>query len=481
MFKVPWEDERRFTGLEIGSGYVKLAQGQYFKGSRKIVKLIVKKLASHSEEDIIKVLKTIVAELKGHLEHLAICIPRHKVTVRFLRFPTLNEKEIAGMVRLQSAKELPFAKEEIVSNYLVTERTKDGYAKVALVIVHLDVIRGYLDVLQKAGIEPERATFSSEAVRAWQAAVFSRGKLSQPFLLIDLDSDNTDIIIFANSHLAFTRGLGLGVTQLQERPDLKNKLAEEIKRTLASYAEAKKVSKIFFVQPNETIEGLKAFLEQSLNLPCEVLAPLNNLTCQKEVSFQQKSLGPSLLRVLGMALDTREHKLNLLPLPLRKKQEFKWRRKRLYKTVMLFLGIVLLGLLIFAKKIYEQQLRIFYLDREIEKTAPFAMNAESMLKKIELIENRRRVERSVVDVLRQLHSITPGSISLSNFSYAEYGDEDSIVILQGVSTSMSEIFTFINTLEQSAYFKNVQLIYVSGKRAKVGAATDFKIECTVEE
>lgn len=483
MFKISWEDERKFTGLEIEGGYVKLAQAQNFKGSRKLVRLIVKKLASRSEKALASALSSITDELKGHIEHLSICIPRHKVTVRFLRFPTVNEKEIAGMVRLQSAKELPFSKEEIVSDYLITERTKDGYAKVALVIAHLDIIKGYLGILKKANLEPERLTLSTEAVGTWYREVLGR-RPKGPSLLIDIDNDNTDIVIFSNSHLSFTRGLNLGSAQLQERADLRNKLAEEIRRTMEGYGGqegAKKIERILLGGAGEAVEGLKPFLEQELNLPCQSVAALKNLSCQKRISSSQYKPEASLLRVLGMALDAGGRKLNLLPESLREKHEIKWKKKRVYKTFALLVGIMLLGLLVFAKKIHDRQLHIFYLDREIGQTAPFATGVESILEKIELIESRRKIEGSAVDTLRLLHSLIPRNISLSNFSFAEYGKENKIVILQGLSTSMSEIFKFINTLEKSAYFKNVQLIYVSEKKAKISGVTDFKIECTLEE
>lgn len=481
MFKIPWADKRRFTGLEIEAGFVKLAQAIESAGSRKIVKLIVKKLASESEKDIVEALRNIVGELKGHLGHLTVCIPRHKVTVRFLRFPTVNEKEIEGMVRLQSTKELPFSKEEIISDYLITEGTKDGYAKVALVIVHQDVINGYLDILRKAGLEPERITFSTEAILDWYEVVLRQEKSKGCAILIDLDIDNADIVICYNSHLGFTRGLSLGTSQLREDSDLKNRLVEEIRRTIEGYTrleKVKKVEKILLGQAGEARESLKTYLEQEFNLPCEMLVPLKNLTYQKEVSAVQCNLELSLLKVLGMVLAVKRRKLNLLPVNLQEKQKLKLGTKRVCTALVLLIGIISLGLGGFAKKIHDKQLRLFYLDREIKKTAPLALGIENMLKKIDLIETRRKIEGSSVDILHGLHNLVPEEISLSSFSYDE---ENKVVTLQGISTVMSEIFKFINTLEKSAYFKNVQLKYVSEKEAKAGGFTNFKIECSLEK
>lgn len=482
MLKLSLPNKRRFTALEIEGRLVKLAQAQDLAGSRKIIKFLAKDLSSHTPENIVQSLKNVVDELNGPIGHLTLCIPRHKVTVRFLKFPTTNEKEIAGMVNLQSAKELPLSKEEIVTDYLISERTKEGYAKVALVIVHQDVISGYLDILNKAGLEPQRLTFSTEAIVDWHRIAFGREKVAACSLLIDLDTDNTDIVLLHNFDLGFTRGLTLGMAQVKNEPDFKQRLAEEIRRTIEGYTrqeKAIKIDKIILAQTNKAItEDIKSFLIQEFNLPCEIVMPLKNLPCQKDISFGQNELGFSPLRVLGAVFATPEKRLNLLPEVLRKKQEYKLNKKRLVTTVALSLMIILLSLSLVAKKIHDNKLRIAYLDKEIEKTEKQAEEVENMLKQIELIESRRNISGSSVDVLRELHSLVSQDISLSVFTY----DEDtSTVSIQGVSGNMSQILNFINTLEKSAIFKNVQLKYVNEKNAKGSEATNFKIECSLEK
>ena len=485
MLRIPLRDRMLFTGLEIEAGYVKLAQAQDFKRSRKIVKLIVKKSASQSQDDIAETLKSIIDELNGQVGYLTVCIPRHKLTARFLRFPTVNEKEIEAMIKLQSVKELPFSKEEIVSDYLVTEQTKDGYTKAALIIAHLDVINTYLDIFKKANIKLERITFSTEAIFSWYRAAFRQEGLRDSLIFIDIDNDNTDIAIFCNYHLAFARGLKLGVAQLREQADSKNWLAKEIRWTLEEYnkqEKTKKVEKILINQTGEIIEGLKPFLEQSFDLPCQTVAALRNLNCQETVFLGEYGSESSLLRVLGQVLDVSEtRKLNLLPLAIQEKQKLKWKKKRVYKIIALLTGIIMLILFIFIKKIHDKKLYLFYLNKRIERTVASAMSIESMLKKVELIRARRKIEGSVIDALRQLHVLVPKDIYLSNFNFIEDDKEDVKISFRGVSVSMSKVFKFVDILENSAYFKNVQVKYVSGEKVKMSHTTDFKIQCTLEK
>ena len=137
-----------------------------------------------------------------------------------------------------------------------------------------------------------------------------------------------------------------------------------------------------------------------------------------------------------------------------------------------------MGLLGLVKKIHDKQLYVLYLDREINETAPLAQEVENMLKQIELIEARREISGSSIDVLRQLHNLIPPNISLSSFSCDE---ESRTLTVQGISTSMSEIIEFINSMEKTAYFKNVQLKYGSEKKRRADGLTNFEIECGLEK
>lgn len=477
MFKLPWTDKNRFTGLEIEGGYVKLAQAEDSASGRNIAELVVKRSASQSEKDIIDALRSAIGQLKGPVNHLAINIPHHKVIVRFLSFPTVNEKEIEGMVRIQSAKELPFSKGEVISDYFIVEQTKEGYTKVAIAIVHQSVISEYLRILKKAGLELERITFSAEAILNWYREAFEKKEAAGYSILIDLDTSNTDILVFSGSGLVFTRGLDIGTDKLGGQADLKNKLAEEIERTIEGYRRQEKtarIEKVFLT--SEIRENLRSSLEQELGLPCEVVGPVKNLSCQKEISASLYKNGPSVVKVLGTALDTNKRKLNLLPVNLRRGQELKSRKKEIYTTLILCSGIILLGLVGFAKRIYDKQVYIRYLDSEIKKITPLAQEVENMFKKIELIGNWREVSGSPIDILRLLYDLIPENVWLSRFDCSE---EDKMLVLKGSSRDMSEIFDFVNKLKKAAYFKNVELKYAGEKKSKADGSTSFEIDCVL--
>ncbi|MFC1632048.1 pilus assembly protein PilM [Candidatus Omnitrophota bacterium] len=477
----PLKTKQLYSGLEIEPGLVKFVQAQDHPGSRRITKLILKRMPADTQENITAALRDIVSEIKGRVGHLTFCIPRHKVTVRFLRFPSVNEKEVANMVALQSARELPFHKDEIVSDHLITEQSPDGYSKVALVIVQKHVLNRYLDIFKKLNLEPARITFSSESILSWYRLVFKQEQISGSLALIDLNEDDTDIVIFHNRCLDFTRGLTFGINQLRKGGSVKDKLLQEFRRTIEGYQryeQTRKIERFIFAQSFQVADELTELLKQEFTLIGETISPFKKLNYQKDVFAAQYQSESSLARILGLVLKTDGKRLNLLPAPLREKQSLRLRKKTIARFLSISAAIFLLGALIMIKQFSDKQKRLTYLKREITSTSPAANEIKNMIKNIELIQRRRKISGSSVDILRQLHLLTPEQIAFSVFDYAE---EKAQLTLEGSSEEMSLIFQFVNTLEKSDYFKSVELKYVSEKKAKALGAINFKILCSLEK
>ncbi|NQT00153.1 MAG: pilus assembly protein PilM [Candidatus Omnitrophica bacterium] len=470
-----------FSGLEIGDGFIKFAQAETLARTRTVSKLIIRELASPSAEDKVSALNSIVDQVNAQIGHLTLVIPRHKATVRFLSLPSVDKKEIEGMVRLRSSKELPFAKEEIISDFFITEQTKAGYSKVALVIIHQDVVSGFLGILKKAKLEPEKIALSTEALLSWYRLARKLQGTNDCSLLIDLDSDNIDLAVLHNYNLDFSRGLDFGAVQLLNSPALKSKLSQQLQRTVDGYArldQARKVQRLLLGQAGPMTEQLKLDLEDELQLPCEIVVPFENLTCQKQLLTSAYPTELSLLRVLGSVVQTEIHGCNLLPLDSRKAKSEKLKTKKMQRIAIFSLGVLLLGSAIFAERVRDRRLALSFLEQEIRRIAPGAQQLEIMSEKIELIEKRKRLAGSSIDVLRELHTLTPANISFSSFSYDE---EKGLVEFRGISEGMPEILQLVKAMEKSTYFKSAQLKYARAKKTKDADLIDFKIECSLQK
>ena len=66
------------------------------------------------------------------------------------------------MVSLQVGKQTPYSRDEIIFTYKMIGVSTAGYTKVMLVIARRNLVNARVEVLQKAGIEVEKVTMSSE-------------------------------------------------------------------------------------------------------------------------------------------------------------------------------------------------------------------------------------------------------------------------------------------------------------------------------
>ncbi len=479
MIKISLSNQKKFSGLEIGVSFIKFVQAERNKSSKKITKLIIKKLPSASQQDSLAALTDINRQIKGQFGRLTFSIPADKTTVRFLRFPSVQDQEIDGMVKLQAVKELPFGKDEIISDYLITEKTNDGFSKVALVIVHKDVIEEYLKLLQKANIYPQRINFSSEGILDWHNVAFDQ-KTQECSVLLDLDADSATVAVFYNFTLDFTRNLNFGMAQLKGEPGLLQRLINEIRLTVDGYARVEKdrrLAKILLSQSANNIPGLKETLEKAFGLPIEVFRPFKNLDCLPEVYAAPDQDAVSLFSVLGAVLEAQGKKINLMPQALKDKAQLIFKKEKLIKIAALSAIAIILSLLSAAKGIYDKRAYIRQLNQEISYIAPLAQDVENMIKRIDLVKARKNMRLSSIGVLRELHLLTPASIFLSAVNYDE---ESGFVVIQGVSEAMPDIFGLVESLGKSALLKEVKLKYVSEKKLRSGNVTEFKIEANLE-
>jgi len=101
----------------------------------------------------------------------------------------------------------------------------------------------------------------------------------------------------------------------------------------------------------------------------------------------------------------------------------------------------------------------------------FEMRAKKRLK---IIREAERRENSSLEILSVLHRSTPPEISLKSIAF----DEDSHVVLKGVTQKMSTVFEFVSTLEKLPNFRQVKAKHATRSGSKDGSEEiEFEITC----
>lgn len=467
------------TILEITQTHVKLAQASSVAGGRVLVFLGAKEIKETSAETVTKAIKGLVSESRIKFQDITCVIGRGSVIVRNFNLPSQEPAEIENMLDFQIKQQIPYAKEDIISDYVITTKNKNGYSDILLVTAHKDVIDWYLKILSPIDIYPDFFSLSSVGISKWYGLYLSSLKkaTSEVALLINIDSSVADLCFCSNENLIFSRSISFGLNDLNI--DKIEGFLEQMHLTLSTYRKEKnnpEVSKIILLTQSEKAAFLPQKLNLEFSLPVEIINPINSIPKNKNVSAMQIPSNLSFTAVLGLAIAQKEDDLNLLPQDIRQRQKIKYFNKEAMFSGSLLILAILLILGSVSINIYKKEQYLKQLDIKLKDVAPVAKGVEDKTRKLELVKEYWDYSVSPIDIIYELYNVLPSSMSLNVFNLDEKGN----LTLQGVSSRMSDIFSFQSVLEKTKIFRNVEVKYASKRNTSQGEITDFRVTCQIE-
>ena len=472
------------TALQIESHWLKVVQVEVFSGREKRVsRIVIKEIGSLSDNAIARTISNLSRELKIDSRFLIISIPRHFATTRNLELPSTNPTEIRDMIELQIGKYTPYTRDEVISDYQIQDSNTEGYSRVMLVIVHRDIVERYLKILEGAGLKTERISLSSEGLLNWLGFAYKQGRGDKPYALIDVDYDISDFEVILKDKLIFSRSISLGFLQsIGKMDEWQRKFIEEIKHSIYAYQNEmidKEISKIVISGADMVIIDLdEGVLKERFGLPVEIIFPSKNIPMTKEAldSYEAGIRNTSISALFGLALTMDKQKINLIPQELQIEKGVKERGRQLYRLGIYLVFILVTISSIFLGRIYKKERYLNQLRQEARRIQEKVERLENMLDEIRTMKKRSRTKNTVLNLLYEIHRVISPEIYLISINF----DGEKRLTLRGTSNSMSEIFKFINALEESKYFQDVKTKFVTKHKVKGKELTDFEIICPLE-
>jgi Tfp pilus assembly protein, ATPase PilM len=396
------------TAVEITVKHIKLIQSQPSALGVKISKLFVRDIDSGSLESISAALKELLSNAKIKSAEVVLSIPRQLLTLRVIKLPSQDKNEIKKMVELQVPKQIPWAVEDIVSDYSIIEKDSSGYSRVLLAVCQKDVIKRHLNILSSCGLKAGGIALSSEGVCRWFRYFSHKNNIKEakPVVLLDINAQATDICFYHKENLVFTRSVAFGLADLKN--DKIGELVEELHKTFSSLQRDEIVSeigKIIITADLDLVNNLAVKL--NLDFGCEVVAR-NSLN---EAALEKKLIVPLALSegkcaatsILGFALDGSRRSFNLFPPEIKNQEEEKKKIKDLA-----FLGLALVLVLVFsaaalAGKIYKKEQYLKSLAAALKEDNPKAQKIEGLIKKLNLVKDRLNPQGTSIDMIRELY------------------------------------------------------------------------------
>lgn len=185
-----------------------------------------------------ELLRKTLAEHRIRARRAVVHVPRQDALLNLLSLPSGTQDELAAMVHIQIAKDLPFSKDQTVIDFAVPPKGAGGDANnmdVWVAAVRNSVIDYYRQVVTAAGLRLERIGLRPYAnLAALRAGAEQTGRT----LLVDIGPSMTEIDVLRDGRLAYSRSATVGSPEGRAADDgawAMDSLLVEVNRTVAAY------------------------------------------------------------------------------------------------------------------------------------------------------------------------------------------------------------------------------------------------------
>lgn len=436
----------KINSVSISRRFLEFAQFEISPTRIRKVKDFSFELNLESEEKEISKSKLSQYCLNHHISHkpkFVSCIPRTLCAVRYIDLPSSDINEIKNMVKLQVGSFSVFHPNEVIIQPLKIQNYPNGLSKVMVIIVPNAIIKEHLTILNQAGFYPDIVTLSSIALFSQFQAEFLKQYYNKRCLIINIERDFADIIISENDKLIFSYGIDLYLG----RNDMKEKLINNVDWAIKLYKKdsKKSIDEIVLSHSNQ-IKTLQEVLKQKFNLKVTLFESLDVLKAA----------------ALTYHLDN-PYGINLLPEEILSKKRLKRKQRHIVLSLSLIMLIFVISLSIVFLKIKQQKNYLLYLNSQFAQIKTTYSGLSREMDVIKSSKSISQVNKNILDALAYLYQAAPSDLSIKTISLKT---NDSL-ILNGITSNSDNVFDLVSKLENSNYFKEVNLNYAKQSKALV--------------
>lgn len=474
---------REAVGVEFSGNYVKVVHVKMRPNSTgELVNVFSQNIAGYSDDDIVKAIKLACGHLCAKVPDIICTIPSNLIITKNIEIPSTDPAEIKEIINLQAGRHTPHARDEIIIDYIDVGIYKRSYTKALLIIVSHAVVRKYVNILDRAGFKTERVLFAPEGMALAVLKILRFDSDNSPVNIIHIDESDTDFSIIFKNKVIFVRSIPIGAQHLiHDRERCEARFAGEIKSSIEAYQaediEKNPVSAIITGSVEE-IKGLDSSLGGVLPYPVRVIPYDRNLSIlNSAVKDNPPCKYVSFLSIIAALFSYGHMKVNLIPEEIRIRKSFEERGRELIKTGIFVLSFFVLMFSIFISKLYFKAFYLEKLDRQYKTVNTEAEKLEGDFTKISAIKNYLLKRGYPLEILTELYALIPGDIELLDIRY----EDQSKFTLRGTAESMASVFSFVDSMEKSKFFRDVKTRYTTKRKKGSKDVTDFEIVCVLEK
>ena len=273
----------------------------------------------------------------------------------------------------------------------------------------------------------------------------------------------------------------MGAHQLiEEKEKYLPRFIDELKKSFDAY-QAEDIesspSLVIFTGSIDELKDLEVMMLDAFRMPVRVLS-VTDLVGRSD-SVSKELINPrsiSMLNVIAPLFKNETTTINLIPEEVKLRLALEERGRDIIKAGVLIMTIILFICGIFLVHIYLKSEYLNKLASKFKGLNDEASQIENDFSKVRIIRNYLSVRGLSLNILSELYDLTPLEISLTSIRLKEKG----AFSIRGEASSMSAVFSYVNDLEKSMFFKTVKTKYTSKKKVDNQELVDFEIAAVLE-
>ncbi len=452
-------------------------------GSRlELVSVATCNIENLSHDDAVKAVRECLKDFRLKDCTALISVDSQSVITKNIEIPSVDESEIREIIDLQAGRYTPYAREEILIDYINIDTYHNSYTKVLIVILVQETIKKHLAIVEELGFKVSKVLFAPEAFSSACSRALGLASKNTASAALNVDAKSSDFIVLYKGKTVFVRNIPLGYENFdKDRQGFAPVLLEEVKKSLEAY-KAEEITGLpldmVLVGSPDFFETVKPLLAQSLNLPIRQVAFDGFVVpAPAAQSAMNKTPGISFTNAIASLIAAQDSHIDLRPSELKMRVAFEEKSHEMIKSGALIMALTVLICSLLMLKIYYKGQYLKRVEKELAVVEPQVESLNKASTRVRVVKNYLDYKQHSLEVLSELYSLIPEDIYLKNLSIDEAGN----VSIRGTAEVMSEVFAFVTALENSKTFANANAKNTTNRKEEGKDVAEFEITCVIKK
>jgi hypothetical protein len=435
-----------------------------------------------SHDDAVKAVRECTKDFKLKDCSAIVSVDSQSVITKNIEIPSVDESEIREIIDLQAGRYTPYAREEILIDYINIDTYHNSYTKVLIVILVQETIKKHLAIVEEVGFKVSKVLFAPEVFSAACSRALGLSSKNTASAALNIDTKSSDFIILYKGKTVFVRNIPLGYENFdKDRESFGPVILEEVKKSIEAYR-AEEIAGLpldmVVIAPRDLFEAIKPALGQNLNLPVRQVSFEGFVsTSPTATSAMSRTPGVSFANAIASFIAAQDSRIDLRPSELKMRIAFEEKSHEMIKSGALVMALTVLVCSLMGLKIYYKGQYLKRVEKELAVTEPQVESLNKASTRVRVVKNYLDYKQHSLEVLSELYTLVPEDIYLKNLSIDENGN----VSIRGTAEVMSEVFAFVTALENSKMFENASAKNTTNRKEEGKDVSEFEITCVIKK